>query len=183
MLCDAYEPPLEQKLDALPSLTDIGDEQSCEFGLEVQRLASDATLDNVLKRIYVRCLPKQIVTAITGKLDGKLKDVVAAADKAWTASKSTSRSSAAIVSAIAGVPASANRRGGCGGRQKNTHQPAQLTNLSLCSFHKKFGDAARKCVTGCSRWNEFRPREAAHVFQVEEALDGEDSNVGTASEN
>ena len=68
MLCEAYEPPLEQKLDALLTFSDIGDERPREFGLEVQRLASDATKDDILKRIYIRCLPEKVVTAITGSL-------------------------------------------------------------------------------------------------------------------
>ena len=54
----------------------------------------------------------------------------------------------------------------------------------LCSFHRKFGDGARKCALACARWSEERPRDppAAWVFHVEEALDGENSCVG-ASEN
>ena len=50
-LFEAYEPPLEQKLDALLSLAGMGDESPKEYGMEIKRLASDATLDDVLKRI------------------------------------------------------------------------------------------------------------------------------------
>ena len=57
VLCDAYEPSLEQKLDAMLALTDLGDERPKEFGLELKRLASDSTRDDILKRIFVRCLP------------------------------------------------------------------------------------------------------------------------------
>ena len=114
MLREAYEPPLEQKLDALLAVTDIGDERPREFGLDVQRLASDGSLDDVLKRIFIRCLPQRIVTVITGSLGGKLQTVIAAADKVWTAA-ATSGSATASVSAIAGPPVSASRRGGRSG--------------------------------------------------------------------
>ena len=60
----------------------------------------------------------------------------------------------------------------------------QLTSLALCNFHKKFGDAARKCVQGCSRWGEHRRETpASRVFQVGGTLDGEDEQVGAALEN
>ena len=55
--------------------------------------------------------------------------------------------------------------------------------ITLCTFHRKFGDSTRKCAPACSRWNEDRSPAAARVFQVEEALDGEDANVGTALGN
>ena len=35
MLCKTYEPPMEQKLDALLALTEIGDERPSEFVLEL----------------------------------------------------------------------------------------------------------------------------------------------------
>ena len=38
-LCRTYEPPLEQKLDALPATNNIGDERPAEFSMELQRLA------------------------------------------------------------------------------------------------------------------------------------------------
>ena len=192
MLCKAYEPPLKQKLDALLALTDIGDERLREFGLEVQRLASDATLDDVLKRIYVRCLPQQIVTAITSSLEGKLKTVIVGADKAWTSSKN-SGSATASVSAVSSMAlaaprtqSSGTRRGGCGAGHRGSRNSAPTTTtLTLCGFNKRFGDGARKCVPACSRWGEDRARDtpATRVFHVEEELDGEDSGVGTASGN
>ena len=181
MLCETYEPPLEQKLAALLTLSDIGDERPREFGLEVRRLASDTTLDDVLKRIFIRCLPHSIITAITGSLGGKLESVVAAADKAWTAAASSTPT--ALVSAVSGPPTRGSRRGE---PQRETHRPGnQTTTLTLCNFHRRFGDAARKCAPACSCWAEDRPRDeqAPQVFHVEEALDGEDANIGAALEN
>ena len=181
MLCRTYEPPVEQKVDALLALTNIGDERPLESALELQRLASDASVDDFFKRIFVHCLPAPIVTAITGSLAGKLQAVASAADRAWTAA-ATSSGQAVKVAAVS-TPASSRggRRGGKRGGARNNG--GQMTTLMLCSFHKKFGDGARKCASGCSCWNEHRPHEA-QVFQVEEALDGEDADVGsTASGN
>ena len=118
VLCDAYELPLEQKLEALLELTDIGNDRPKEFGLEMLQLASDASRDDIQKRIYVRCLPQRVVTAITGKLDESFEKVIAAADRAWTAAKSSAGTSSASVSAISGSKASSARgaRNGRGGR-------------------------------------------------------------------
>ena len=186
-LCNTYEPPLEEKLDALFALTDIGDDHPKKFGKEIQRLAADASREDKLKRIFVHCLPQKIVTAITGSLFGKLDAVIAAADRAWTAA---APGSATAVSAITGPAVSVSAisgpssRGGRHGGKQRAGRPtgAQLTTVTLRVFHKKFGNAARKCVPGCSRWNEDRPREI-RVFQIEEPLDGEDAQEDTASGN
>ena len=87
----------------------------------------------------------------------------------------------------ASTPARGGRRGG---RQRGPQhrgskfsggQTTTVTSTPLCTFHRKFRDAARWCAPACSRWGEDRPRngQTARVFQVEEALDGEDEQVGT----
>ena len=187
-LCATFEPPLEAKLDAFLATNDAGDERPAQFGLELQRLLANATTDDLCKRVFLRSLKPSIVTAITGSLAGSFETVMAAADKAWTASSSSeSPGPAATVSAVSGTPSPrGGGRGGRarGGRQRGSRPSAPIENLALCHFHRKFGDAARKCATGCSRWNEHRARDApAQVFHVEEALDGEDANIGTDQEN
>ena len=184
MLCEAYEPPLEQKLDALLALMDISDERPREFGMELQRLASDASLDNVLKQIFILCLPRSIFTKISSSLHGKLESIIAAADRAWTAAAASYGSAPASVSVIFGPQASASRRGGRCGRQRGPRQAAgQTKTVMLCHFHLKFGDAARKCAPSCMRFNENCPRDnsAPQVFHVKEEPDGEDAQVDTAS--
>ena len=108
MLCRTYEPPVEQKIDALLALTNIGNERPLEFALELQRLASDASVDDFFKRIFVRCLPAPIITAIKGSLAGKLQAVASVPDRAWTAA-ATSSGQAVKVAAVS-TPASS--RGG-----------------------------------------------------------------------
>ena len=140
-------------------------------------------MDDVLKRIFLRSLPPAIVTAITGSLSAKFDIVMEAADRAWTAA--AARPATVSVSAISGPPGSAARGSRLGGRQRGPRSSGQVENLALCSFHRKFSDAARKCVTGCSRWNEDRLRNApvAHVLHVEETLDGENAQEDTALGN
>ena len=124
VLCEVYEPPLEQKLDALLALTDMGDKRPKEFRMELVRLASDASLDDVLKRIFVRCLPDRVLTAITSSLGGKLAAVINAADKAWTAAaKATSTTNAVAVSTTSG-PGSSR-----GGKQRGLKASGQLTKV------------------------------------------------------
>ena len=162
---------------------DIGDERPIEFVLELQRLAADATVDDFLKRIFLRCLPDKIVTAITGSLGGKLKSVAVAADRALTASSSASASTVAVVAPRVATVSVSTKGGRRGGRQRGGKTSGgQTTMVALCDFHKKFGDAARRCVPACSRWNEDWPRDnpASRVLQVTDALDGEDADIGSA---
>ena len=95
-LCRAYEPPLEQKLDAFLASNSIGDERPSEFGMELTRLAGKATIDDVFKRVFLRSLPPTIVTAITASLSGSLEVVVQAADRSWTAAASAKELTASI---------------------------------------------------------------------------------------
>ena len=183
MLCETYEAPKEQKIDILLALTDMGDERPSEFALELLRLASDATADDFLKRIFVRCLPACTVMAITGSLAGNLREIAKAEDRAWTAAATTSASTVKVSAVSAPTSGRGSRRGGHqrGGCQSGGQSTRQTTALNLCSFHKKFGDSARRCIPACSRWGEERPREAqeGRVFQVEDALNGEDTDIGS----
>ena len=191
-LCKTFEPPLEAKLDAFLATNDAGDVHPAEFGLELQRLLANASTDDLLQRVFLRSLRPTIVTAITNSLSADFETVMAAADRALTAASTSdpAGSTAVSVSAISGPPKSSrgsarSGRGGRGSRQHGIRPSNRVESVALCHFHRKFGDAARKCAQGCSRWNEQRPRDppAPQVFQVEEELDGEDSHIGTASEN
>ena len=193
-LCKMFEPPLEAKLDTFLATNDAGDERPAEFGLELQRLLANATTDDLLKSVFLRSLKPSIVTAITGSLEADFETVMAAADRAWKAASTpeASGSVTASVSAISSAPPPSARgggrggrggRGARGGRQRGSRPSAQIDTVALCHYHRKFGDAARKCASGCSRWNEPRNPPAARVFHIEEALDGEDALIGTASEN
>ena len=66
LLCRTYEPKMERKLDALLAVNDIWDERPSEYALELRRLLGEATLDNILKCLFVRSLPKHIANAISG---------------------------------------------------------------------------------------------------------------------
>ena len=80
--CQTYEPKREQKLDALLSVTDLGDEHPAEFALELKRLLDSAGADNILKCIFLRCLPRRLKDVVSGSLDDTFDDLVAAADRA-----------------------------------------------------------------------------------------------------
>ena len=187
MLCQTYEPLLEQKIDAFLELKEIGEERPSEFGLELQRLTAKASMDDVRKRVFLHCLPKTIVTAIRGSLEGDFQTVVKAANRVWTAASTSAEVSLSPATVAAVTSGQTSSRGGKqgGGRQHVPRPSTQMTSLTLCSFHKRFGHAARKCARGCSCWGKNRPRDppATRVFQVEGALDGEDDQVGAASEN
>ena len=190
-LCATFEPPLKAKLDTFLATNDAGDERPAQFGLELQRLLANATTDDLRKRVFLRSLKPSIVTAITGSLAANFETVMAAADKAWMAAANSDPSGTpATVSAISHSTSSAPRgngrggRGARGGRQCEPRPSGRVESVPLCHFHRKFGDAARKCASGCSRWTEPRPRDApARVSHIEEALDGEDAHVGTDLEN
>ena len=96
--------------------------------------------------------------------------------------ESASGTRPAAVSAVTKAPTSQGR---FGGQHKGPRPSGKMSTLTLCHFHKKFGNSARRCAPGCSRWGEDRPRNnpTTRVFQVEQDLDGEDAGIGAASEN
>ena len=193
VLCTAYEPQLEQKLDALLATKELGDDRPAEFLLELRRLCADATVDDILKRIFVRSLPTRLADAISGNLDGSLDALARAADKAWALAANNGATVAAVSATTAPVPpdsigvpvgtghpiaavtAGAPARGR-GSRQRGNRQVRPESRaVVLCPFHVKWGDAARRCLPTCSRWQARAPQQ---VFQVEEAMPDT-----TASEN
>ena len=96
-LCKTFEQPLQAKLDAFLATTDAGDERPAELGLELQRLLSNASLNDVLERVFLRSLKPTIITAITGSLSADFETIVAGA--------SASPYDLTTVSAISGPPA------------------------------------------------------------------------------
>ena len=64
VLCKTYELKLEQKLDSLLAANDMGDERPAEYALELRRLLSNASAEDILKRILVRSMPKHLITAV-----------------------------------------------------------------------------------------------------------------------
>ena len=150
-----FEPPKEQKLDTLLATNDMGDERPMEFGMELQRLAGEATAKDFIKRIFLRSLPPANVTAITSSLSAKLETVMEAADEVWAAAAAATPATATVSAVSNNQPGRTGnpRRGGRGGRQRGSGASGQasMTTFTLCNFHKKFGDAARKCAPTCSR--------------------------------
>ena len=82
ILCRTYEPKLEQKLGALLVASDLGDECPAEYAFELHRFLSNATVEDILKRILIRSLPKHLVNAISGNMNSSFDGLVEAADKA-----------------------------------------------------------------------------------------------------
>ena len=176
-LCKAFEPSMEQKLDALLTMSSMGDERPMEFGLELQRLLGDASTGDILKRIFLRRAPPAIATAIKGARKATFEELLEAAEDAWATEAASSSTSAAAVAVVSAAPA--NRRGARGGKQRGARSAGQARMFTLCYFHHKFGNEAKKCSPACARWREYNRTRETQVFQVEEALDGEDADVGS----
>ena len=192
-LCKTFEPSLEAKLDAFLATTDAGDERPAEFGLELQRLLANASTDDLLKRVFLRSLKPTIVTAITSSLTADFETVMAAADRAWTAASTSDPAEpvTASVSAISGTPPPSTRGGGRGGRgargsrQRGSRPSGQIDTVALCHYHKNSAMPPKNVLPGVPAGMSptLTTHPLRHVFQVEEALDSEDSLIGTASEN
>ena len=168
VLCRTFEPKLEQKLDALLSSSDLGDERPSEYALELRRLLSNASTEDILKRIFTRSLPKYLRDAISANADESFDGLAEAADRAW-ALNSAERTVAAVAPAFSQTHrARGGAQQGRGTRHRGKQSGRQETSRSvvLCPFHLKWGDAARRCLPSCSRWE---PRGQQQVFQVEEA--------------
>ena len=176
VLCRTYEPKLEKKLDTLLATKDMGDERPAEFSLDLRRLLGEASAEDILKRIFLRSLPKPIRTAISGNLQDSFDNLADAADKAWALS--AEQDDTPVVNSaqafnhpnVSAVAATAGR--GRGQRHRGGRQAKhESRSVVLCPFHLKWGDSARKCLPSCSRWEAKAPQR--QVFQVEEAIDDE----------
>ena len=144
VLCRTFEPKLEQKLDALLVSSDLGDERPSEYELELRRLLSNASTEDILKKIFTRSLPKYLRDAISPNVDESFNGLADAADRAWALN-----SAERTVTAVAPVVSQSQRaRGGSqqgrGTRQRGKQSGRQETSRSvvLCPFHLKWGDAA-----------------------------------------
>ena len=172
VLCQTFEPKREQKLDALLATTEMGDERPAEFVMELKRLWDNADAEEIVKRIFYRCLPRRLKDVVSGSLDDTLDGLVATADRAW-ARDSTAESGVAAVTHQppgAGInpgsgPAAGSVSRGRGRRPRGGRQPRQESrSVTLCPFHIKWGDSARRCLPTCSRWD---PAARQQVFHVE----------------
>ena len=180
LLCQTYEPTLEQKLDQLLAKPTMGDERPSEFELELRRLCDNASTEDILKRVFIQGMPHRLKDAVSANIDGTLDALVRAADRAWALNAGSYQGSVSAVtsgipepgssttvSAIAtpsSVPArgrGSRQRGGRQGRQEQGRSKAVV----LCPFHLKWGDSARRCLPSCSRWEARTPQQ---VFQVVE---------------
>ena len=172
VLCMAYEPQLEQKLDALLATKELGDERPAEFLLELRRPCAEATVEDILKRIFIRSLPARLADAVSGNVDGSLDALARAADKAWVLASNGNTAVAAVSapsaqgasgsndmqmsfdqqSSVAAVTTSAPGRGRGTRQRGNRHIKQESRAVVLCPFHVKWGDSARRCLPTCSRW-------------------------------
>ena len=167
VLCGTYEPKLEQLLDSLLAIMDMGDERPSEFALELHRLCSSATIDDILKRIFLRALPKPPFNAISGSVDDSFDALAATADKTWALASGKHASVAAVsptsgapnvpgvnqATSVSAVSTAKPPARGRGQRQRDAKQGRQASKaVVLCPFHLKWGDAARRCLPSCSRW-------------------------------
>ena len=173
ILCDTYEPKLKQNLDALLESREIGDERPSEYALELHCLLANGTTDDILKRIFIRSLPKNLANAISPSSDGSFDALAKAEDKAWSlAASSSTETSVHTVGSASALP-----RGRTGRQQAKLRNDCK--NVILCRFHIKWGNAAKRCLQGCSRWEPKGHQQGTQVFHVEE----EEPEVDTVSEN
>ena len=155
ILCKTYEPKLEQKLDTLLASSDIGDKHPAEYALELRHLLSNATVNNILKRLFVRVLPKHLVNPISGNLDDSFDALVEVDDKVWVLSASI-----CMTIAVIGILApTVTPTHGRGEQIRTSRRPAcqESRSVVLCLFHLKWGDSARKCLPSCFRWDPRPP--------------------------
>ena len=151
MLCETYEPPMEQKLDAFLGLTEIGDERPSVFGLEIQQLTAKSSMDHLRKRVFLSCLPGPIVTAIAGSLQGSFNTVVKAADRAWTAASTASGAlqAAATLAAVANTSQVPFSQGGKRkAPQRGARPTGQMTSLHIVQLPQKVRRFGKEVCSG-----------------------------------
>ena len=164
ILCQTYEPQLEQKLDALLVTTSMGDERPAEFSLELRRLCDNSKVKDILKRIFVKVIPTCLVDAISGNMDDSFDALTRVGDKALALLANSNMSVSAVsaagnpvvgelgasVSAVA-TPSTGQPRGRSSRQHRNRQGRQESKAVVLCPFHLKWGEASRRCLPTSAR--------------------------------
>ena len=143
-LCAFFERSPESRLDQILSTTTFGDVKPSRFAEELARLGDSLTMDDVLNRVFLRSLPRQVANTVANSGSKSFADVAIAADQVYASVDEASRlhdriSSPSLVTAVA-VRGPQNRNPG-----KPQPQRFQPGDQKLCWFHRRRGNSARSC--------------------------------------
>ena len=171
LLCHSFEPIKEQKIDTFLTSDSLGDERPSTCGLELDRLLTKVTIEDIKRRVLVYSLPACIATAISGSLTDLLDDLTKAADKAWAQMPSDD----AMPQTVAAVSQPSPR--GQVGRTRGGHNAWQRALESqqvaggiqlLCRFYQRWSDPAGEFVNNPVPGQ--RASRAIRVFHVEKRI-------------
>lgn len=168
------------KLDKILSDSEIGDRKPSEFYRSLALLAGSSFSQDVLKKLWLRKLPKSLNVALTGSNLSDVNELIQLADKLWEvifngeiSSMKYSTGSSNIEKAVEDLTRSlcenvnklslevsslkrqledreARPRFRRYGRNSSRSRGRSSSRNWLCRFHFRFGDQARKCEQPCS---------------------------------
>ena len=114
--------------DELFSLSGLGDRKPSGLLRHIRSLNADP--ETLLRTLFLAQLPTEVRLVLAGSGETDLDELAADADRILEASRTGTPSSFPGVSGV---------------KNDKRHIPESATNKSLCYYHAKFGEAARKC--------------------------------------
>lgn len=144
-LTDRFQLSEEERADRLLDMQTLGDRRPSELAEAILELNADQPPHFLLRRIFMRALPPQVRSALSTSPKTDLRELAREADRAISntgrhASVSNLENDVTAVSSE--IDAVSTRR-----RQ-------------LCSYHRRWGTRARKCVQPCD-WTPSPPGKSA----------------------
>ena len=139
-LCRIYELTPEQRADRLLEMAALGDRRPTELMQEILKLAGKEDIKFLIKRIFMRCLPNNVRTAIGNEASLTPIDLAKLAENHWLNDKSgPSGNHTTTVAAV----------------EKSQGKKERIE----CRYHKQWGEKARRCNPKCPRFAEFKAKK------------------------
>ena len=135
----------------LLDLEELGDRKPSALVDHILALAGDGNRDFLLREIFLRKLPEPIRAIVASSTMKDLRKLGSEADKHFSTSGamfSTAASCEVIQQPSTEIQASLRPR-----RPQMSSRPVS-SSKTLCFYHEKFGNAARKCRAPCTWGNE-----------------------------
>lgn len=172
------------RLDKILSDSEMGDRKPSEFYRSLALLAGSSFSQEVLKKLWLRKLPKTLNVALTGSNIHDLNELIKLSDKLWeviyngevSSIKTQSRSSNIenvvenltkslceninkLSLEVCSLREQLNDRDSRSRFRNNNRSTSRSRGRSsnnnwLCRFHYRYGDKARRCEQPCSFSNE-----------------------------
>lgn len=177
LLTERHSMSETNRIERLLSSEELGDRKPSDFYRYLKQLAgTSATFsDDLIKKLWLRRLPRVINVALIPHQDDDIKEIASLADKIWEASQTQLSQVASVMpfsdsvselkleieelkKLVRNMSSGRNNdtRSRSRGRSPSASRRGDFESGSkMCWYHRKFGDRANKCVQPCSYTPDF----------------------------